>query len=132
MRRMTGATRTDVSPSAAGPSVVKVNPPQPQQQTAPPHLPQRPIETLGVMATLANPQGPACATTPVQFPSLTPTPTATAQASPVHFPTPTTTPVQFPNTNLVNFPSAEPPTQVRGPSITHYSLAVKLTENVSV
>nr|ADU34199.1 MuRF2 [Salmo salar] len=83
LRRMTGATRTDVSPSAAGPSVVKVNPPQPQQQTAPPHLPQRPIETLGVMATLAS---------PVRFP--------------------TTTPVQFPNTNLVNFPSAEPPTQM--------------------
>uniref|UniRef100_A0A8C7J959 Tripartite motif-containing protein 54 n=1 Tax=Oncorhynchus kisutch TaxID=8019 RepID=A0A8C7J959_ONCKI len=83
LRRMTGATRTDVSPSAAGPSVVKANPPQPQQQTAPPPLPQRPIETLGVMATLA---------------------------SPVHFPT--TTPVQFPNTNLVNFPSAEPPTQM--------------------
>ncbi|KAM9426899.1 tripartite motif-containing protein 54-like isoform 1-T1 [Salvelinus alpinus] len=112
LRRMTGATRTDVSPSAAGPSVVKANPPQPQQQIAPPPLPQRPIETLGVMATLANPQGPARATTPVQFPSLTPTPTATAQASPVHFPTPTTTPVQFPNTNLVNFPSAEPPTQM--------------------
>uniref|UniRef100_A0A674A7A6 Tripartite motif-containing protein 54 n=1 Tax=Salmo trutta TaxID=8032 RepID=A0A674A7A6_SALTR len=85
LRRMTGATRTDVSPSAAGPSVVKANPPQPLQQTAPPPLPQRPIETLGVMATLA---------------------------SPVHFPTPTTTPVQFPNTNLVNFPSAEPPTQM--------------------
>uniref|UniRef100_A0A8C8F3I0 Tripartite motif-containing protein 54 n=1 Tax=Oncorhynchus tshawytscha TaxID=74940 RepID=A0A8C8F3I0_ONCTS len=83
LRRMTGATRTDFSPSAAGPSVVKANPPQPQQQTAPPPLPQRPIETLGVMATLA---------------------------SPVHFPT--TTPVQFPNTNLVNFPSAEPPTQM--------------------
>uniref|UniRef100_A0A8C7W569 Tripartite motif-containing protein 54 n=1 Tax=Oncorhynchus mykiss TaxID=8022 RepID=A0A8C7W569_ONCMY len=83
LRRMTGATRTDVSPSAAGPSVVKANPPQPQQQTAPPPLPQRPIETLGVMATLA---------------------------SPVHFPT--TTPVQFPNTNLANFPSAEPPTQM--------------------
>ncbi|XP_038819837.1 E3 ubiquitin-protein ligase TRIM63-like [Salvelinus namaycush] len=112
LRRMTGETRTDVSPSAAGPSVVKANPPQPQQQIAPPPLPQRPIETLGVMATLANPQGPARATTPVQFPSLTPTPTATAQASPVHFPTPTTTPVQFPNTNLVNFPSAEPPTQM--------------------
>ncbi|XP_055739200.1 E3 ubiquitin-protein ligase TRIM63-like isoform X2 [Salvelinus fontinalis] len=112
LRRMTGETRTDVSPSAAGPSVVKANPPQPQQQIAAPPLPQRPIETLGVMATLANPQGPARATTPVQFPSLTPTPTATAQASPVHFPTPTTTPVQFPNTNLVNFPSAEPPTQM--------------------
>lgn len=127
---MTGATRTDVSPSAAGPSVVKANPPQPQQQTAPPPLPQRPIETLGVMATLANPQGPVRATTPVQFPSLTPTPTATGQASPVHFPT--TTPVQFPNTNLANFPSAEPPTQVRGVFMTHYSLAVKFTENVSV
>uniref|UniRef100_A0A4W5LEN3 Tripartite motif-containing protein 54 n=1 Tax=Hucho hucho TaxID=62062 RepID=A0A4W5LEN3_9TELE len=85
LRRMTGATRTDVSPCAAGPSVVKANHPQPQQQTAPPPLPQRPIETLGVMATLA---------------------------SPVHFPTPTTTPVQFPNTNLVNFPSAEPPKQM--------------------
>ncbi|KAK6310618.1 hypothetical protein J4Q44_G00186730 [Coregonus suidteri] len=109
---VTGVTRTEVSPAATVAGTVGANPPKPQQTSHPP-LPQRPTETLGATATLATPQAPTHATTPVQFPSLNPTPTASAQAcatSPVHFPT--TTPVQFPNTTPVNFPSAEPPTQM--------------------
>ncbi|XP_031666524.1 tripartite motif-containing protein 55a [Oncorhynchus kisutch] len=113
-----GVTRTDVSPAAAVAATVGANPPKPQL-TSPPPLPQRPTETLGDTATLATPQAPVHATTPVQFPSLNPTPTASAQAratTPVYFPTSNTTPVQFPNTAPVNFPSADPPTQMSSES----------------
>lgn len=130
---VTGVTCTEVSPAAAVAATVGANPPKPQL-TSPPPLPQRPTETLGDTTTLATQQAPAHATTPVQFPSLNPTPTASAQAratTPVHFPTSTTTPVQFPNTIPVNFPSAEPPTQVRETFVTQYSLAGRFTVNVS-